>query len=99
MQVSFAVHFWPSSQGPPSLPVGFEQVPLAVSQMPAAWQASLAVQTTGVVPTQLPAVQTSIVVQALLSLQGPPSLPVGFEQAPAAVSQVPATCPAVHLSF
>jgi hypothetical protein len=48
-------------------------------------------QTTGVVPTQLPLWQESVWVQASPSLHDVPSPFTGFEQAPVAGSQVPAS--------
>jgi hypothetical protein len=49
------------------------------------------VQVTGLLPVQIPAWQVSVRVQALPSLQVEPSPLAGFEQAPFAGSQVPAT--------
>ncbi len=68
-QVSDVVHESPSSQPVPLLALGFEHVPLPASQTPAWWHWSLALQTTGVPPTQLPPLHTSTVVHGLLSLQ------------------------------
>ena len=48
-------------------------------------------RTTGFAPLQMPAWQESIWVQALPSVQGAPLGAAGFEQAPVAGSQVPAT--------
>jgi hypothetical protein len=90
-QASVCVQAVPSSQDVPSSSAGFEHVPLAGSQVPAAWHWSLAVHTTGFEPTQAPAWQASVCVQAVPSLQEVPSAAAGFEQAPFAESQVPAT--------
>src|SRR5262249_6787631 len=60
-------------------------------QTPATWHWSRAAQTTGFVPTQRPAVQESVCVQALPSLQAVPSAAVGVEQKPVAGSHKPAT--------
>src|SRR5437773_2458170 len=69
-QVSMRVQALPSLQAVPLTAGGFEQAPVAVSQTPATWQASSAAQVTGVDPTQTPAWQRSVRVQALPSLQG-----------------------------
>lgn len=58
--------------------------------MPATWQASDAVQVTGV-PAQAPPVHASPLVQAFPSLHAEPLAAVGFEHAPLDGSQVPAT--------
>jgi hypothetical protein len=71
--------------------VGFEQVPLVGSQVPATWHESEAVHTTGFAPVQMPAWQVSVRVQALPSLHVLPLAAAGFEQVPLAGSQVPAT--------
>ena len=81
----------PSLQVVPFGAVGFEQTPVVVSQTPATWHWSDAVQTFAVPPVQAPAWQASPVVQALLSLQVVPFGAVGFEQVPSAGLQVPAT--------
>src|SRR5438309_31212 len=80
-----------SLQAMPSVAGGFEQVPVDASQVPATWHWSLAVQTTGFAPTQAPAWQVSVWVQAFESVQALPSDLGGFEQTPVVVSQVPAT--------
>ena len=70
VQMSATVHMLLSaSQLVPSVLAGFEQTPLVVSQTPALWHWSEAVQTTGLAPVQTPAWQLSCWVQALLSLQ------------------------------
>ena len=81
----------PSVQPLPSAALGLEQVPVAVSQVPATWHWSLAEQVTGLAPTQVPDWQVSVWVQALPSLHPVPLVLLGFEQVPVAVSQVPAT--------
>ena len=53
-QASPVVHALPSVQEVPSGLEGFEQMPLAGSQVPAKWHWSWAVQTTALVPTQTP---------------------------------------------
>jgi hypothetical protein len=77
-------------QAVPSGAVGFEQAPVAVLQVPMVWQASCAVQTTGLLPAQTPAWQESLRVHALPSLQAAPFARAGFEQVPFAGLQVPA---------
>src|SRR5881296_2614658 len=70
---------------------GFEHSPVAVSQVPATWHWSCAVQTTGLEPVHVPLSQVSLCVQALPSLHAVPLGFAGFEHCPVAVSQVPAT--------
>ena len=89
--VSPVVHAFPSLQLVPFAFAGFEQVPVAVSHVPATWHWSLAPQTTGFPDTQAPARQVSASVQAFPSLQAVPSPFAGFEQTPDCGSQVPAT--------
>jgi hypothetical protein len=89
-QVSIVVQALPSLHVVPSTFAGFEQAPVVVSQVPAEWHWSLAVQTTGLAPVQMPAWQLSDWVQALPSLQAVLLGLAGFEQAPVVVSQVPA---------
>src|SRR5262249_28124207 len=88
-QESAWVQALPSLQLVPSAFAGFEQVPVVVSQVPASWHWSVAAQVTGFVPTQAPAWQESLCVQALPSLQLVPSAFAGFEQTPVVASQVP----------
>jgi hypothetical protein len=87
---SAVVHALLSVQAVPLVTGGFEQVPLAGSQVPAEWQESDAVQTFAVPPEQAPAWQVSPVVHALPSVQVAPLGAVGFEQLPLAGSQTPA---------
>src|SRR5207249_4671089 len=67
--VSVCVQAFPSLQIVPSGFAGFEQVPVAGSHVPATWHWSLAVQVTGLAPTQVPAWHVSVCVQAFPSLQ------------------------------
>src|SRR3989441_10009258 len=69
---------------------GFEQVPVAGSQVPTVWHWSAAVQVTGLPPVQTPAWQVSVWVQALLSLHAVPSAALGVAQVPVAGVQAPA---------
>src|SRR5437867_3086390 len=90
-QVSVCVQALPSLQDVPSAAFGFEQVPVAGLQVPATWHWSLALQTTGLEPVQMPDTHVSVWVQALPSLQVVPSVAFGFEHVPVAGSQVPPT--------
>src|SRR5207247_10430537 len=94
-QASVRVQALPSSQPVPSGLAGLLQTPDAGLQVPAVWHWSEAVHTTGLAPTQAPAWQVSVCVQALPSLQGAPLSLAGLLQAPVAGSQVPA---ALHWS-
>src|SRR5947208_3539351 len=58
--------------------------------MPAVWHWSAAVHTTGLAPTQAPAWQVSVCVQALPSSHGAPLSLAGLLQVPVVGSQVPA---------
>src|SRR5438094_670230 len=78
-QESVWVQASPSVQAVPSALLGLEQVPLAGSQTPATWHWSSAVQTTGFAPTQAPAWQESVWVQASPSVQAAPSALLGLE--------------------
>jgi len=89
-QVSLCVQALPSSQAAPSGFAGLEHVPVAGSQLPAAWHWSAAAQTTGFMPVHVPAWQVSLCVQALPSLQAAPSGFAGLEHVPVAGSQLPA---------
>src|SRR5437899_1733442 len=90
-QVSVRVQASPSVQALPFDLVGVEQLPLAGSQTPATWHWSRAAQTTGFTPTQAPAWQVSVRVQASPSVQALPFAVAGLEQVPLAGSQAPAT--------
>jgi hypothetical protein len=59
-QASACVHALPSLQIVPFAAVGFEHEPLAGSQVPATWHASLAAQVTGFDPEQVPLWQVSV---------------------------------------
>src|SRR5207248_515796 len=74
----------------PSALAGLLQVPVAGSQVPAVWHWSEAVHTTGFAPTQVPAWQVSVCVQALASSQPVPLGLAGLLQAPDAGLQVAA---------
>src|SRR5947208_3101175 len=89
-QASVRVQALPSSQPVPSGLAGLLQTPDAGLQMPAVWHWSAAVHTTGLAPTQAPAAQVSVCVQALASSQGAPSSLAGLLQTPVAGLQVPA---------
>jgi hypothetical protein len=90
-QVSPVVHALPSSQDVPSSALGFEHVPVPGLQTPATWHWSLAVQTTGFEPTQMPVWHESLCVHAFPSLQVVPSPAFGFEHIPVPGLQMPAT--------
>src|SRR5437870_6020965 len=90
-QVSVRVQALPSLHAVPLLAFGLEHWPVAVLQVPATWHWSEAVQTTGLLPVQVPLWQVSVGVQALPSLQAVPLLAFGLEHWPVPVSQVPAT--------
>lgn len=90
-QVSVCVQALPSLHDVPSTLLGFEQVPVVGSQVPAEWHWSLAAQVTGFPPVQTPATQVSVCVHALPSLQPVPFAAFGFEQVPVVGLQVPAT--------
>src|SRR5205814_2290601 len=65
--------------------------PAVGSPVPASWRSSGGVQTTGLVPVQVPLWQVSVCVQASPSLHAVPLLAFGLEHWPVAVLQVPAT--------
>src|SRR5947208_2723922 len=90
-QVSVWVQALPSLHAVPLLAFGLEHWPVVVSQVPATWHWSEAVQTTGLLPVQTPLWQVSVWVQALPSLHAVPLLAFGLEHWPVAVLQVPAT--------
>src|SRR5215813_6622883 len=89
-QVSDWVQALPSVQALPLALSGLEQMPLDGSQTPASWHWSRAEQTTGFAPTQAPASQVSVWVQASPSVQTVPFGFSGLEQMPLAGSQTPA---------
>src|SRR5215813_1273995 len=88
-QLSECVQALPSLQLVPLALAGFEHVPVCGSQVPALWHWSEAVHSTAV-PTQAPASQLSLWVQAFPSLQALPLGLAGFEHVPVCGSQVPA---------
>jgi hypothetical protein len=90
-QLSVCVQAFPSLHVVPFAATGFEHAPVAVSQVPATWHWSEAVQVTGFEPVHVPDWHVSVWVQALPSLQEVPLAAIGFEHAPVTVSQVPAT--------
>src|SRR5439155_1657492 len=90
-QETVPVQALPSLQVAPSGFAGLEHVPVAGSQVPAAWHWSDGARTTGVVPVHAPARQVSVRVQAVPSWQAAPSGFAGLEHVPVAGSQVPAT--------
>src|SRR5213594_3408702 len=90
-QLSLCVHALPSLHAVPLGFAGFEHCPVAVSQVPATWHWSCAVQTTGLEPVQVPLSQVSLSVHALPSVHAVPLGFAGFEHCPVDVSQVPAT--------
>src|SRR5213076_1167019 len=69
-QVSLCVHALASLQLVPLGLAGLLQAPVAGLQTPAVWHWSAAVHTTGLAPTQMPASQASVCVQALPSSRG-----------------------------
>jgi hypothetical protein len=81
----------PSLHDVPFATVGFEHAPVAGSQVPTAWHASDAEQTTGLAPVHVPFWQVSACVHALPSLHGEPFAAFGFEHWPVDGLQVPAT--------
>ena len=90
-QVSVWVQALPSLHDVPLAALGFEQVPVAGSHVPATWHWSLAVHVTGLEPVQTPVWHVSVCVQALPSLHSVPFDAFGFEQVPVAGLHVPAT--------
>src|SRR2546428_162542 len=92
-QVSVCVQALLSSQLLPSGRAGLLQAPVAGLHVPAAWHWSEGVHATGLAPTQTPAWQVSVCVQALPSSQPLPSGRAGLLHAPVAGVQVPAAWP------
>jgi hypothetical protein len=76
-------------QAEPSGFSGSLHSPLVGSHVPATWHWSLAAQTTGLAPLQMPAWQLSVWVQASPSLQALPSVFSGLLQTPVAGAQTP----------
>src|SRR5881392_157761 len=90
-QVSAWVQALPSLHAVPLLAFGWEHWPVAVSQVPATWHWSEAVQTAGMGTVPVPLWQVFVWAQALPSLHAVPLLAFGWEHRPVAVLQVPAT--------
>jgi hypothetical protein len=88
-QESVCVQPLPSLHVVPSGATGLEQAPEEVSHVPATWQASWAVHTTGLSPLHTPTWHESLCVQALPSLHLVPSGATGLEQVPEAGSHAP----------
>jgi len=88
---SVRVHPLLSLQAVPSDAVGLLHTPVLGLQVPARWQASRAVQVTGVPTVQEPELQLSPMVHPFPSLQAVPFAAGGFVHVPVAVSQVPGT--------
>jgi len=84
------LHALPSEHEVPSGAIGLEHTPLDELQVPATWQASLAVQITELEFVHTPAWHLSARVQELLSLHAVPSAAFGFEQMPVVGLHVPA---------
>ena len=87
---SVCVHEFPSLQVVPSARGGELQLPVLRSHVPAPWQLSAAVHTTGFMPVQTPAWQVSVCVHGSASLHAVPLGAFGFEHVPFAGSQAPA---------
>src|SRR5262249_4375237 len=92
-QESLWVQALPSLQLVPSAFAGLEQTPVVASQVPTSWHWSVVVQVTGFVPTQAPAWQESLWVQAFPSLQLVPSAFAGFAHVPVCAPPLPALHP------
>lgn len=90
LQESFRVQALPSVHGVPSLASGLEHEPVPGLHVPTPWQASRALQTTGLAPVHAPFWQVSTVVQALPSVHGLLFAFGGLEQLPVPESQTPA---------
>jgi hypothetical protein len=73
----------------PSGNAGLEHTPLPLSHTPTSWHESLAVQTTGFDPAQIPVWHESVCVQAFPSLHAVPFGAFGFEHTPVTVLQTP----------
>jgi hypothetical protein len=77
-QVSPVVHALLSVHVVPLVAIGFEQTPVPVSQTPATWHWSVALQITGFEPTHSPVpLHASICVQAFPSLHAVPDVAGG----------------------
>src|SRR5438046_1477007 len=87
---SVCVHAFPSSHGVPSRFMELEHAPVAGSHTPAAWHWSAALQTTDVLPVQVPAWHVSVCMHAFPSSHGVRTRVVEVEHAPVAGSHTPA---------
>ena len=90
-QVSAPLHWSLSAQEVPFGLLGFEQVPVAGSHVPAPWQVSLATQVTDVPGVQVPAWHVSAPLHWSLSAQEVPFGLLGFEHWPFDGLHVPAS--------
>src|SRR5438128_1939844 len=90
-QESLCVQALPSVHAVPLALGGFEHVPVAELQAPARWHWSVALQTIGLAPMQVPLWQESLCVQALPSVHALPLGLEGFEHTPVIGLQIPAT--------
>jgi hypothetical protein len=88
-QMSVCVHALPSLQAVPLVAAGFEQAPVAESQVPATWHWSVAAHATGFDPRHAPLWHESVCVHALPSLQLVPLGAAGFEHNPLPGSHIP----------
>ena len=86
---SFSLHALPSSQTVPSASGGLEHIPVATLQTPTSWHWSRAVQTMGSPGSQLPSIQTSPTVHALLSSHAEPKALTGLSQSPVSGAHTP----------
>jgi hypothetical protein len=89
VHTSGVVQVRPSLQTLPSALAGLLQRPVLVSQVPAEWQLSEAVQVTWPAGLHTPLEQASPSVHGFWSLQATPFCFVGFEQMPVAESHTP----------
>ena len=89
-QVSLCVQLSLSLHAVPFAAFGLLHTPVAALHTPATWQASEAAHTTGFAPTQAPAWQVSLCVQALLSLHALPLAAFGLLHTPVAALHTPA---------
>ena len=69
-QLSVFVHASPSEHVAPSVFAGLLHTPLVLSQIPVVWHWSGVAHTTGLLPTHVPALQASTLVQASPSSHG-----------------------------
>jgi hypothetical protein len=90
-QASFWVQASPSLQTAPSALMGLSQTPVIGLHAPAMWHWSSAAHVTAGPAWHEPLWQASFWVQASPSLQGAPSILMGFAQRPVIGSQAPAT--------